>query len=375
MLNRSQVVTVPTALFDAVTAACRVAAVALRQAPLRDKDGSAPDNETAALASEGLLHAPLPSVLGGAALGMTAATAPVLRDVLRTIGGASLALGRLYEGHVNAVRLVTRYGSDAQLRLLATEAAAGRLSAVWNAQTGTGLTLVEGRLVGKIYTSGVGMVRRPLLTAGTSDGVVMLLPDVSDARGNLAGWTPLGMRASMTGTADFTGLAVAPGEIIGIAGDYYRAPQFAGGAWRVLAVQLGAVEALISHYREQIAERGRADDPVQRARFGEALVACETARLWSGRAAAIAEDPRQDPAEVDALVNLARRGFETAALAVIEHVQRGIGLSSMLRPNPVERIVRDLATYLRQPFPDAALDAAARWALMERPIHRDIGES
>jgi hypothetical protein len=40
---------------------------------------------------------------------------------------------------------------------------------------------------------------------------------------------------------------------------------------------------------------------------------------------------------------------------VMETVQRGVGLTSFVRPHPIERISRDLATYLRQPVPDMAM--------------------
>lgn len=367
---------VPLILPDPVAAALRVARIAEPLAARRDADGSVPDIEIKALAASGLLHAPLPLVCGGLSVGMAPDTTLVLRDVLRIIGGASLPLGRLYEGHVNAVRLVTRYGDAGQLRRLAAEASAGRLSAVWNAQNDDGLKL-EGDMLagGKIYTSGIGVVRRPVLTALRRDGLLMVMPDVAGARGDLSGWTPLGMRASLTGVADFSGISVAPDDVIGSPGDYYRAPLFAGGAWRVLAVQLGGLEQLMALYREQMRQRARQDDPVQRARFGEVAARLETARLWTARTAIIAEDQALDRAEIDALVNMARHEFENAALAIIERIERGIGLSAMLRPNPIERIIRDLTTYLRQPFPDAALAAAAGWALGERPVHSDIGDA
>jgi hypothetical protein len=54
---------------------------------------------------------------------------------------------------------------------------------------------------------------------------------------------------------------------------------------------------------------------------------------------------------------------ERAALDVMECVQRGTGLSGLMRPNPIERICRDLATYLRQPVPDMAMSDAARAVL------------
>ena len=40
-------------------------------------------------------------------------------------------------------------------------------------------------------------------------------------------------------------------------------------------------------------------------------------------------------------------------------MERGLGLSAFTRPNPVERVARDLSTYLRQPFPDGVLEEAA----------------
>ena len=359
---------------EPIVSAWRVAAIAYDLAAGRDVDGSVPDREIAALADCGLLHAPLPVAMGGQGLGLSSATTLPLRDVLRVLGGASLPLGRLYEGHVNAVRLVGRYGTPAQMQMLCEEADARRLSAVWNAESGDGLRLVDGRLQGaKIYTSGIGLVRRPLLTAATPDGVVMLIPDVGSTRADLSGWTPLGMRASLTGSGDFTGLAVADDVIVGEPGDYYRSPLFSGGAWRVLAVQLGAVERLVSLYADAMHERGRDSDGVQRARFAKALTAREAARLWTARAATLAEDPRLPAADIDAFVNLARHGFARAACDVIAAVQSGVGLSAMLRPNPIERIIRDLTTYLRQPGLDAGIDSAAGWALGAHAMHADIG--
>lgn len=43
--------------------------------------------------------------------------------------------------------------------------------------------------------------------------------------------------------------------------------------------------------------------------------------------------------------------------------QRALGLAAFLRPNPVERLLRDLAVYLRQPAPNSVLTEAAHHAL------------
>ncbi len=45
----------------------------------------------------------------------------------------------------------------------------------------------------------------------------------------------------------------------------------------------------------------------------------------------------------------------------LQCVQRSLGLAAFMHGNPVERLGRDLATYLRQPAPDEALDEAAAY--------------
>ena len=47
--------------------------------------------------------------------------------------------------------------------------------------------------------------------------------------------------------------------------------------------------------------------------------------------------------------------------------QRSLGLAAFIRGAPVERLCRDLGTYLRQPAPDAILDEAAAY-FMARPL-------
>ncbi len=65
--------------------------------------------------------------------------------------------------------------------------------------------------------------------------------------------------------------------------------------------------------------------------------------------------------DVAGYVNLARIAIESACLDAMRLVQRSLGLAALIRPNPVERLLRDLATYLRQPAPDEALTEAAAW--------------
>ena len=284
--------------------------------------------------------------------------------LLSAIGSASLTVGRLFEGHLNAVKLVYRYGDRDAAAILDGEVASGRISGVWNAERGGGVTAIRVpggyRLSGgKVHCSGAGTVRRPLVTARVNGETLMLLPDLADpaAKIDLTVWRATGMRGTATGSVAFDGIEVPDAAVIGGPGDYYRSPWFSGGAWRVIAVQLGGFDRIMALH----AERLRADDAVARARFAVAAGAHESARLLVAEAARRAETANTEPEAIDAYVDLARGAFETAAFTVIEATRRNVGLSTFIAPDPLDRCLRDLETYLRQPFLDASRDHAAGW--------------
>jgi Tfp pilus assembly protein PilW len=60
---------------------------------------------------------------------------------------------------------------------------------------------------------------------------------------------------------------------------------------------------------------------------------------------------------VIACMNAARGAIERAALNVLERAERAVGVAGMMSPHPLERLIRDLRTYLRQLNPDGALAA------------------
>ena len=341
-----------------------------------DEDGAYPAADVVALHESGLLTAILPAKLGGAGL-----TGLSLSEILRSIGSGSLPLGRLFEGHVNALDLVLRYGNDQRVELVAEEARAGKLFGVWNTDDANGLRLIhrhgrswlEGR---KILASGAGHIERPLVTAIDENGRrLMVLPKLGGSeRADLSGWRAQGMRASATGAVDFTGVEIAPLEIVGCEGDYERQPWFSAGAWRFAAVHLGGMERLFDLLRRHLEETNRGKDPHQAARLGRAAMAVETASLWVAQAATITSAPlgSRPPEQLVSYVNLARLAVEAAALELMQLVQRSVGLQAFLRPNPIERISRDLATYLRQPGPDRALTDAATWMLAQPGSIQDL---
>ena len=353
-----------------------VAEKAFARAGDYDEDGAYPAADVAALHESGLLTAVLPVKCGGAGL-----TGLSLSEVLRSIGSGSLPLGRLFEGHVNALELVLRYGNDRRVELVAEEARAGKLFGVWNTDDANGLRLIhrhgrswlEGR---KVLASGAGHIERPLVTATDENGRrLIVLPKLGvPDRADLSRWTAQGMRASATGAVDFTGVEIEPMEIVGREGDYERQPWFSAGAWRFAAVHLGGMERLFDLLRRHLQETNRGQDPHQAARLGRAAMAVETARLWVAQAASTTEAPlgSRAPEQLVAYVNLARLAVEAAALDLMQLAQRSVGLQAFMRPNPIERISRDLATYLRQPGPDRALTDAAAWVLAQPVGAQDL---
>ncbi|HXH15257.1 MAG TPA: acyl-CoA dehydrogenase family protein [Sphingomonas sp.] len=291
-----------------------------------------------------------------------------LLDVLRAIGGADLSLGRVFEGHVNAVQLVAAYGDEPQQRLLASDLAAGRVFGVWNTEPAPGLSIhsapdglwtLDGT---KSFATGGGHIDRILVTARTAEGGKQLvLLDIADeaVRADNSGWQVRGMRGTCSGRFDFGAMALTGAGLIGAPNDYEREPRFSAGAWRFTAVQLGAIEALVRHLRDHLVETGKGADQIQRARFATCLTETRSAGLWVRRAAHLAET---QAAEAIPFVLMTRGVVEEAGLRTMEAAARSVGTASFFAASRIDRITRDLGLYLRQPVPDQARDrAAAAW--------------
>ncbi len=336
------------------------------EAAARDQDGAFPAASFEALHEAGLLAASLPTGLGG--LGLTGAR---LLAVLRRVGRASLPVGRVYEGHVNALQLILAHGTGAQSQRAADDVQRGELFGVWNTEDGPGLRLERDEagggwtlIGGKTFTSGADFVTRPLLPAELPQGggrVLALLPHAAPPeRFDPAFWQPLGMRPTVSFRVDLTGLNLGADDVIGEAGDYYRQPDFGGGALRFLAVQLGGADAVLEAGRDLLRQLGRTGDDLQRLRFGAVAARLEAAWQTVLRGAAHLEGAQlrgegaDDLARVLAYVALAREVTEDACLLACEAVERAVGARGLLTPHPAERLLRDLRMYLRQPAPDAA---------------------
>ena len=181
----------------------RIASMAALRATDLDHDGAFPDADIADLHAAGLLLAPFPPALGGLALGSDPDDPTRLLEILVEIGSGSLSLGRLYEGHVNAVKLVAHYGSTANLEHSIVKKRKRKVAPAGSGWPRTGEPLrLEGRVLAgrKILASGSGRIQRPLIAARSDIGSIMVIPRIEGAgRARIDQWTVHGMRATATG--------------------------------------------------------------------------------------------------------------------------------------------------------------------------------
>lgn len=354
-------------------------------APDTDTEGAFPEDAFSWLAEAGLLFVTLPGYDLDFGRGQTAR----LLHLLKRIGSANLAVGRVYEGHINALYLIHLYASPEQRTgWYADVVQHRRLFSVWNTQAENGVRIEEidspnggsnYRLVGtKTFCSGAGWVHRPLITgelqATDRQGnprkgwqmAVVPTERVATIAQDDRFWQPLGMRASASFKLDFTGVNLTDADLLGQPGDYLRQPYFSGGAIRFAAVQLGGAEAIYDATRQFLARFNRTDDLLQQTRLAEMAYLIESGNHWLHTAGTntdrwLAEGA--DWCKIVAYANMTRTAIEEICLRVMPLAERCVGARGLLRPHPFERIHRDLTLYLRQPAPDATLVDLGKFVL------------
>jgi alkylation response protein AidB-like acyl-CoA dehydrogenase len=309
-------------------------------------------------------------------------------DTLRAMGRRNPSLGRLYEGHFNGALLVALYGSPLQRFRARADVERGELFGVWNTQGDDPVT-IERRgphyaLHGaKTWASGADRVTRALITARTANGdVQMCLVPLDRVRRDVdpSAWRPLGMRDSNSYRIAFDGIELDRDDLIGAPGDYERPPWFLGGAIRFAAVHAGILERLVGETIGYVIDRGRATDPLVRARVAEMRIAANACCAWLR----LAEDAwcafDRDACEANARAaadasDMARTAIERACLDALEASIRTVGAHGMVEPLPFADLFRDLHMYLRQPAPDAALLRVADAAIAEASIARNVASA
>lgn len=277
-----------------------------------------------------------------------------LLRLLHDVGREDLPLGRLFEGHVDAVQIVMRYAREEQRARVAEMVARGATLGVWNADLpGEALTLADGRLSGgKSFASGAGLLSHALVTVDAEGGRQLILLDLARTPPvvDRSVWQVAGMQRSESHVVRWESAEVAPDDLIGVAGDYVREPWFAGGALRFAAVQAGGIAAVVEGARDHLVTAGRAGDPHQAARLASMYALAQAA---NAAVRAAGEGWFDDPDAHLPLVAAARTAVYGAGTQVIALAQEAVGVQAQFTTHPLAARIADLSTYLRQPAPDA----------------------
>lgn len=278
-----------------------------------------------------------------------------LLRTLYAVGRQDLPLGRLFEGHVDALQIVSRYGSAGQGAATHAAARTGATFGVWNADRGDDpLRLEDGRLHGgKAFASGAGILSHALVTVDAPGGRQLLLIDLAATPPEVdrGWWHVTGMQRSETHRVRWNGAALPADARIGAPGDYVREPWFSGGALRFAAVQAGGIAGLADQTRTHLVAHGRAGDPDQRGRLANLYLTAQAAA--DTVAAAARRGSAERPEETLALVSAARVAVYQAGEQALTLAQAAIGLQAMFVAHPIAALLNDLTVYLRQPGPDA----------------------
>ncbi|MEI4261376.1 acyl-CoA dehydrogenase [Roseovarius sp. D0-M9] len=349
-----------------------------------------PDAKACAPAQDGHLAPALLAELSASAAAEEAGTRPIARstDLLRSagaltddgmgrpertarslmkVGAANLSVGRLWEGHVNALALIALYAGPGQRARADDLIGRGAFLGVWGADGDAPVTWdpLRGCLSGgKRFASGLGTVSHAIVTVDSGPDVRLALIDVSNmARADTGTWNMQGMKATTSGTFDFTDLPESAVDWIGKPGEYLKEPHFVGGVWRIAALQVGAAVGLLDVAAAQLRSMGRMQAQPQQTRLMTVLM-----RAWAGislveRAAAATVNPDLRAEEIVSASISARLVTEEIALDAIRAVEQSLGIQHFDAGAQTGRMARDLAVYLRQAARDAFLLRAAEEAL------------
>ncbi len=293
-------------------------------------------------------------------------------ELLFKIGGSDLSVGRIVEGHINALLLIFKYGNAEQINKYFTLAESGNLFGVWNTERPfeklkVNIENEEVILNGsKSFCSGALHIDFPIITAHTTGGLQMLILDTKRTSGLVEDWSlwnPIGMKASTSCRFELNGIKMCKTDLLGNANDYYLNPIFSWGAVRFSTVQLGGAQKIVDSMLFHLKKTNRVDDPYQKMRLGEVTILMTTAKLWIDQARMLQK--KQQNFSEDYLVNFANM-MRTITCGICEKIislaEKSVGIQGVLIGNPLEKPIRDLRVYLKQAGPDEALANVGHFA-------------
>jgi SfnB family sulfur acquisition oxidoreductase len=290
----------------------------------RDRAGSVPVRELAALDASGLLAITVPRAYGGPELG-----APALTEVIRVIAAVDPAIAQVPQAHYLFTDVLAVLGTPEQRKRLFGEVLdGGRLG---NAQAERGGLHAQDlktrlyrdgggglRLAGtKHYTTGSLTARWLGVTALDEGGQLVLAFVRRDTPGVAldTDWNVMGQRATVSGSAVFTDVPVDPGLVVPYA-HAFEVPQQLGARTQLVhaAIQVGIACGALRDAGWFVREKARpffeaaraglastaSTDPHTIHRYGELATKVSAAEALLARAADVQQAVGRVPADAQA---------------------------------------------------------------------------
>lgn len=289
----------------------------------RDRAGSVPWADLAALDASGLLGITVPAADGGPDLSPV-----VLAEMIRTIAAVDPAIAQIPQSHFLFVDVLATLGSPQQRRRLFADVLAGARIGNGMAERGgqhaqdlkTRLHRVPGglRLDGrKYYCTGAISARWIAVTARDDDDRLAVAFVDRDAPGLQLDedWNVMGQRATVSGSTVFDDVAVDP-ELVIPYQKAFESPQQLGARTQLVhaAIQVGIAAGALHDAQVFVRTRARpffeatragwaeaaADDPHTIHRFGEMATRVRAAETLLASAAATLEEVGRQPRDAAA---------------------------------------------------------------------------
>ena len=162
--------------------------------------------------------------------------------------------------------------------------------------------------------------------------------------------------------------------LLGVGGGPHRIGdpgQYLVGNWQTAfaphyaASFLGAAEAAYDYTLEHLTTQGKTGDPYVQQRVAHMSIHLETAHLWLRHVARLWDEGRREEAQLAG--SRVRHIVEHLAEETVQHAIRACGARSLIRPSPLERILRDLTFYIRHDNDDQVLATIGKAALEKVP--------
>lgn len=323
-----------------------------------DAQPAFPHDAFAALAADG-------------ALGMTAREHVSRADewaAVRAVARADGSVGRLYEGHLNAVERIATAApeplrtaeleairnDELKLGVWGADPAAGEGEPARLHRTADGLAITGT----KVFCSGAGGLDRALVLAKHDEPGPPALAYVNLSTGttvDTSWYRAGGMRASESHRVEFDAAPVL--AVLGEPGELSREPWFSRDAIRTAAAWAGMLDAAVQAALEDLSRRPEIDD-LRALAAGRIATARATVDRWFEHAAAAGPD--DDLRETSVQL---REAVSTAGRTILDEAARACGSRPFATGTALDRARRDFELFVLQHRLDPMVARLGRAAL------------